>query len=114
MWKCSYCGYGRNRASIGICKKCGKWYKWTKKWIMKKDDMLGDILQSESKTGGTVTIPLPMVFRATAKKRYGTLLQLFRKRKKYHSFELNFLDNELVAEALEGRKLKITIEIVEE
>jgi len=83
----------------------------TKKWIKKKDDVLGDVLQSELKTGGTVTIPLPKVFRATAKKRYGTLLQLFRKRKKYHSFELNFLDDEIVAESLEGRKLKITIEV---
>jgi len=83
----------------------------TKKWIKKKDDVLGDVLQSKSTSGGTVTIPLPTVFRVTAKKRYGTLLQLFRKKKKYHSFELNFLDNEIVAEALEGRKLKITIEV---
>ena len=83
----------------------------TKKWIKKKDDMLGDVLQAELTSGGTVTVPLPMIFRVTAKKRYGTLLQLFRKRKKYHSSEINFLDSERVAEALEGRKLKITIEV---
>ena len=85
----------------------------TKKWIKKKDDMLDDVLQAELKTGGTVTIPLPKIFIATARKRQGTLLKLFRKKKKYHSFELNFLDDEIVAEALEGRKLKITIEIEE-
>ena len=85
----------------------------TKEWIKKKDDKLGNVLQRKIETGGIVTIPLPKIFRATAKKRYGTTLQLFRKRKKYHSFELNFLDDKIVAEALEGRKLKITIEIDE-
>lgn len=81
--------------------------------FIKKIKKNEEYLEAELETGGTATIFLPFIFKVKAKNRSKTRIELFRKKKKYPSFIIDFLDDELLAEAFEGRKLKITIEVEE-
>lgn len=81
--------------------------------FIKKIKETKETLELKLESGGNVTVFLPHIFVATARKRKGTELSLYRKNKQYPSYLLDFLDDELIAESLEGRKLKVTIELME-
>ena len=60
---------------------------------------------------GTVTIYFPHIEKFRTKQRDKCSLYLYRKSKKYPSWVIEFLDDELLSQAIEKKKIKVTIEI---
>ena len=81
------------------------------KWIHKKDlpdgDRLVKILDSKTRR----TISLPMKMRGKAKQSLNTI-ELYKYKKRYPSLRINF-NSKVTAEALAGKKILITIEVID-
>lgn len=87
------------------------------KWIHKKDTPLGDRLEKQEDDGSRKIITLPMTLRGHAEKMLVGEITITEFKRKYPSYSLIF--NHLSerfgnpVDALDGKKIKITIEVIE-
>jgi len=81
------------------------------KWIHKKDLPDGDRLEKmvDEKTRRVISLPMKMKGRA---KQDLNAIELYQYKKKYPSLRINF-NSKVTAEALDGKKILITIEVID-
>ena len=81
------------------------------KWIHKKDLPDGDRLEKIVDEKTRRAISLPMKMRGRAKQDLNTI-ELYKYKKRYPSLRINF-NNKVTAEALDGEKILVTIEVID-
>ena len=81
------------------------------KWIHKKDLPDGDRLEKIVDEKTRRAISLPMKMKGRAKQNLNTV-ELYRYKKRYPSLRINF-NGKVTAEALDGKKILITIEVID-
>lgn len=79
-------------------------------WMRKKDLPDGDRLVKIIDRKTRRTIFLPMKMRGRTKQNLNTI-ELYQYKKKYPSLRINF-NSKVTAEALDGKKILITIEVI--
>jgi len=81
------------------------------KWRLKKDLPDGDRLEKIVDRKTKRTVPLPIKMKGRAKQDVNTIV-LFKHKKRYPAVRISF-NGQVNAEALDGKKIMITIDVIE-